>query len=136
MIAVLALSGILIAPSVRPFTAGRMPPIRSLADESVLKSSLEVEVLSEDEIEVLSAASLYHPATSEDGGRGGRLAAYVDDSLANAYGGTLSLFQGLLDQRNADSESSAFQSDHLTATAHSPRAFESRRRSHRHGHRR
>ena len=65
-----------------------------LEHDAAFLSSLEVEVLSEDEMEVLSAAT-----TFSNGDSGGSLAKAVDDSLANAYGDTLNFFETLLDER-------------------------------------
>ena len=78
------------------------PPLLNLADDTVLLSSLEVEVLSEDEMEVLSAAAVYQHGSVDGMQGGGSLAKAMDDSLANAYGDTLNFFESLLDERREE----------------------------------
>ena len=76
-------------------------PQLNIVEDAAMLSSLEVEVITEEEIEVLSAATLYHRG-DPDVTQGGGLAKAVDDSLAHAYGDTLNFFEGLLEERRED----------------------------------
>ena len=71
---------------------------KGISIDAALLSSLEVEVLSEDEMDALTSATLYHPGAAD----AGTLAQVTDDSLANAYGDTLNFFSILVNERRGD----------------------------------